>query len=205
MDVLQRVIRLQPTALSIWFDFGLALAREARSRLDRLDYVADLQAGTLLLESAGGCFHALESSLRNMQRSVSEDRYRQWQTALAGPTNRVVSADAARVNGAWCFRCLPEARERLAYATERTHRKREELRQQQQLREAAAARQAEANRQRREAQQREAAELEKLAREQQLEFLRRQEEWEAQRGKSRRKSHVMVDLDEDLGENRETT
>lgn len=205
VDVLQRAIRLQPTALSMWFDFGLALAREARSRLDRLDYVADLQAGILLLESAGGCFHALESSLRNMQRSVSEDRYRQWQTALAGPTNRVVSADAARVNGAWCFRCLPEARERLADAAERTHRKREELRQQQQLREAAAARQAEANRQRREAQQREAAELEKLAREQQLEFLRRQEEWEAQRGKSRRKSHVMVDLGEDLGENRETT
>jgi tetratricopeptide (TPR) repeat protein len=200
LEALQRALHLQPTALSIWFDFALALAREARIRLDRLEYLADLQTGTRFLESAGGCFRAIEASLRNMKRSLSDDCYRRWQAGLAGPTNRVVSAEAAHANGSWCFRCLPEARERLAHAEERIRRKREELRQQQQLREAAVARQAEANRQRREAEQREAAELEKLAREQQLEFLRRQEEWEAQRGKSRRKSNIMVDLDEDLEE-----
>lgn len=137
-------------------------------------------------------------SLRQMQRSVSTDVVRQWQPSLAGPTNKVVTAEAAHANSSWCLHRLAYARRLLAEAQERTRRRHEELQQRQQQREAAAARQADAVRQRREVEQREIEELEKLAREQQLEFCRRQEEWEAQRGKSRSKSQVLVELQGDL-------
>jgi len=198
METLQRALHLQPSALSVWFDLSLTLAQESSIRLSRPDHGTDPEVATVLLECAGGCFRAIEMSLRQMQRSVSTDVVRQWQPSLAGPTNKVVTAEAAHANSSWCLHRLAYARRLLAEAQERTRRRHEELQQRQQQREAAAARQADAVRQRREVEQREIEELEKLAREQQLEFCRRQEEWEAQRGKSRSKSQVLVELQGDL-------